>query len=281
MVTGIVRSVLLLAGVAAPALALRASQPSGPLQSCVVVHDVSANSSSRSDDARCVTRLPPASTFKIPHALLALDTGVVTASRVEPWDGTAYPGRPTWQQDHTVVSAMRPSVVWFFQRIAPRVGADRMRDWLTRVEYGNVDTSGPVTRYWLNGRLRVSPDEQVRFLRRFYERTLPASAAHMATVQSSLAQDPGTVENARGVHPLGVSWRAGLTLNAKTGATTAADGTSVSWLVGRLTADGRHHVFASAVWQTRGEVDTLAGARAAVRALSERGILQMAGAAAF
>lgn len=212
---------------------LPTAQAQVPLRTCVVIHDVSADRTERSDDTRCATRLPPASTFKIPHALLALDTGVVTASSVERWDGTPYPGRLAWQRDHTVLSALRSSVVWLFQRIAPRVGASRMHDWLVGVGYGNADTSGPVTLYWLNGRLRVSPEEQVRFLRRFYDDALPVAARHMTSVRTALLQDPGAVENASGVHPLGVTWRPGLSLSAKTGATMAEDGTNVSWLVGR------------------------------------------------
>ena len=229
---GRARLAWMVAGVATATITLPASQPPATVESCVVVLDVAAGRITRSREPNCATRLPPASTFKIPHALLSLETGVVTATSVEPWDGTAYPGRPAWQRNHTVVSALRPSVVWFFQRIAPRVGADRMHAWLTRVGYGNADTSGPVTHYWLNGRLRVSPDEQVRFLRGFYDGTLPVAARHVATVESSLQQDPGRVENASGSHLLDVGWRDGLTLSAKTGATTADDGTSVSWLVG-------------------------------------------------
>ncbi len=209
---------------------------------------------------------------QIPHALLALETGVVTAASVERWDGTAYPGRPAWQRNHTVVSAMRPSVVWFFQRIAPRVGAARMRTWLARVGYGNADTSGPVTEYWLNGRLRVSPEEQVDFLRRFYAGTLPVAAAHLATVQASLVQENGRFENASGSHPLAAAWRDGLSLSAKTGAATAGAGTSVSWLVGQLMVDRNPHIFASAVWANGGLVDPLAGAHEAVRELRRRGL---------
>ena len=40
------------------------------------------------------------------------------------------PTQPSWDRDHTVLSAMRPSVLWFFQRIAPRIGAERMHEWL-------------------------------------------------------------------------------------------------------------------------------------------------------
>ena len=243
-----------------------------PPRTCVVIFDVQTGSTARSG-VSCDTRLSPASTFKIPHALVALETGAVTTTTVEKWDGTPHPSQPSWDRDHTVLSAMKPSVVWFFQRIAPRIGAERMHAWLQQNEYGNADTSGPVTEYWLNGRLRVSPDEQVRFLRRFYSGELPVAAAYLTAVRGAIEQKPGTIENARGVKALDAAWPAGTTLNAKTGATTIADGQGVSWLVGRLSVGGQAYIFAGAAW-SQGAVDNLAGADAAIRAFKERKLLR-------
>jgi beta-lactamase class D len=249
---------------------------------CVVIYDVQAKTTWRSDAAGCATRLSPASTFKIPHALVALELGAVMPTSVEQWDGRRYADQPLWNRDHTVLSAMKPSVLWFFQRIAPRVGAERMQPWLQKLHYGNADVSGDITRYWVNGTLRVSPDEQVDFLRRFYARELPVRPEFMQLIEESLAQAPGTVENARGVHKLTAQWPAGVALNSKTGATTLASGESVSWLVGALSAGGRRHVFASVVWRDRGgaprlrsgQVDQLDAARLAITTLNERAVCQ-------
>lgn len=241
----------------------------GALESCVVIHDVAAGTTVRTDDRACAVRLAPASTFKIPHALVALEVGAVTPSDVERWDGTSYPGRAQWTRDHTVISALRPSVLWVFQRIAPRVGAARMQTWLTRLGYGNADTSGPVTEYWLNGRLRVTPDEQVTFLRRLFAGDVPFGTANRTAVLEALAQPPGAVENATGVHRLEVDWRADWRLVAKTGATRMADGTGVSWLVGQWRVGTKAYVFAGAAWRP-GEVDGLDGTRAVVREMRAR-----------
>lgn len=243
--------------------------PAALLLSCVAILNTATGQVSRTT-GQCDTALSPASTFKIPHALLALETGVVTASSIERWDGTRHPAQPSWDQDHTVLSAMRPSVLWFFQRIAPRVGAERMHAWLKRVGYGNADTSGPISEYWINGRLRVSVNEQLKFLSRFYAGDLPVAPAHIAAVREALNQTPGTIQNARGVHPLTLG--PGVDLNAKTGATTLASGEAVSWLVGQATVKGTRHVFAGAAWQLSGGVDSLEGVRAVERALVARGI---------
>src|SRR6185436_2379735 len=222
---------------------------SSAVHSCVVVSD-SGGAPQRwnGSPGDCATRLSPASTYKIPHALIGLETEVITESTVEKWDGVKHPEQPKWNLDHTVLSAMKPSVLWFFQRMAPKIGAARAHEWLQRFGYGNTDTSGEITQYWINGTLRVSPDEQVAFLRKFYDGTLPVSKTYVDQLKGAMEQSPGTVENARGITKLDAAWRQGISLNSKTGATTIESGESVSWLVGQLTVDQRKIVFASAAW---------------------------------
>ena len=87
-------------------------------ETCVVIQELTGSKPllQRGD---CAIRLSPASTFKIPHALVALQTGVVTTNSVERWNGSRYEQQPEWNRDHTVISALRPSVLWFF----PFIGA--------------------------------------------------------------------------------------------------------------------------------------------------------------
>jgi beta-lactamase class D len=129
------------------ATAGQAPRPQDATRQCVVIVDERAGTTWRSDVDGCATRLSPASTFKIPHALVALETGVLQPDTVEKWDGSRHPAQPLWDRDHTVLTAMKPSVLWFFQRIAPRIGAERMRQWLERMHYGNADTSGDIRSY--------------------------------------------------------------------------------------------------------------------------------------
>ena len=73
---------------------------------------------------RAVRRFTPASTFKIPHALFALDAGIVEDEfQVFPWDGIErsvgverYDA--VWNSSQTLPSSMRYSVVWLYQQFA-------------------------------------------------------------------------------------------------------------------------------------------------------------------
>lgn len=257
----------------AGALTLLAAPQTAASHRCVVIVDVKTADAWKSNAAECAARLPPASTFKIPHALVALETGAIAPDTVEKWDGTQYAEQPNWNRDQTVASALRPSVVWFFQRIAPRVGAARMHEWLQRLRYGNASTSGDVTMYWLNGTLRVSPVEQAAFLGQLYRGRLPFAADRVRLVRDALEQPFGTAENANGVmqlegpRPPGVTWR------PKTGR-TSVDGRPVSWLVGDVTIAGRGYAFASAVWRDdQIPIGPAEAAQLAVNTLAGRGLL--------
>jgi beta-lactamase class D len=70
-------------------------------------------------------RYAPASTFKVLHSLIALQTGVVPdAQATRRWDGTVYP-IPAWNKDQTLSSAVKDSVIWYFQDLAREIGRDR------------------------------------------------------------------------------------------------------------------------------------------------------------
>jgi beta-lactamase class D len=129
----------------------------------------------RYNPPRCADRFLPASTFKILNALIGLETGVIPdADYVIAWDGTRYP-IASWNRDHTLGTAIRYSVVWYFQELARRVGRERMQSCVAAAEYGNADISGEIDSFWLEGGLRISADEQVEFLKRLYAGELPFS----------------------------------------------------------------------------------------------------------
>jgi beta-lactamase class D len=123
----------------------------------------------------CRKRVTPCSTFKIPNSLISLETGVASGPDFSlPWNGTKYPIEP-WNHDQTLRSAFSVSCLWFYQELARRVGRQRMNEFVTKIRYGNGDTSGGMTNFWLSSSLAISPDEQVDFLRRLHARQLPFS----------------------------------------------------------------------------------------------------------
>ncbi|MEJ7699295.1 MAG: class D beta-lactamase [Pyrinomonadaceae bacterium] len=143
---------------------------------CFVLYDRKENKFVRYNSKRCAERFTPASTFKIPNSLIALETGVIKdENEIIKWDGVKR-DRAEWNKDHTLDSAFEFSALWFYQEIARRVGEERMRKYVNDFAYGNRNISGGIDQFWLRGNLRISPDEQITFLREVYENKLPVSA---------------------------------------------------------------------------------------------------------
>lgn len=130
-----------------------------------------------SDEARCGAALLPASTFKIPNSIIALETGVVADpdTDVFKWDGVTR-AFPDWNKDHTLRSAIAASAVPVYQEIARRIGDARMQRYVEALDYGNRDIGGGIDRFWLTGDLRISALQQVAFLDRLRRGALPVSA---------------------------------------------------------------------------------------------------------
>ncbi len=227
---------------AAALLAAVAAEP----ELCFLLYAEKDGSTTREPSDACYTRVTPASTFKIPHALAALDANVVSGvSEKIAYDGSQLPFE-RWKQDHDLASAMRDSVVWYFQRIAERLGVERERSYLKAFEYGNQDASGPLTSFWLGDSLRISPDEQLLFLRRFFGGKLPVREDAARAVTEILAQPDGRIVNAAGEHPFAAPWPEGTMVYAKTGRGTD-QGRTVSWLVGRVVRGERAWILVSSV----------------------------------
>jgi len=123
--------------------------------------------------------------------MIALETGAVENDEtVLPWDGRKY-SVEEWNRDNTLRSAIRVSCLPCFQAIARKVGPERMKDWVTKLDYGNHDTSGPVDQFWLTGGLRITPLQQIDFLRRFDAGKLPISKRTAETVRDIIVLDVG------------------------------------------------------------------------------------------
>lgn len=180
------------------------------------------------DRDRAEARFIPASTFKIVNALVALENGNVSDEHeVLRWDGVERE-IPSWNRDHSLASGMRFSVVWLYQEMARRTGAERMQGWLDRVGYGNRDSGGGIDQFWLTGELRISAVEQVELLRRLADGTLPFAPAHQDTTRRMLLTEDAP----------------GHQLYGKTGWAMIPGQTDLGWYVGWVERGSRRWFFA-------------------------------------
>lgn len=154
-----------------------------------VLYDLQQDQYFVHNSKRANTRFLPASTFKIFNSLVALEVGAVkNENQVLKWDGVQRPF-PEWNQDQTMRTAIKDSVIWFYQEIARRVGQERMQRYINLTNYGNQNISGGIDQFWLQGGLQISAKEQIDFLVKLYRDQLPFSQRTMNTVKDILINE--------------------------------------------------------------------------------------------
>jgi len=228
-----------------------------------VLKDVKNNQYIRYNEARCNQRFSPYSTFKIPNSLIALETGVIQDENiVTSYDPEKHPSEAwwpkEWQSDHSLRSAIKYSVVWFYQEIAKQVGKEKYQSYMEQFQYGNQDVSGPIDQFWLNSSLQISPNEQIDFLTRFYNNELSVSNRTTDIVKDILVLEKTDTYK----------------LSGKTGLGGSANGKSVGWLVGYLERVDNVYFFATNLEDSSS--DALIGKRKELtkQILTELGLLQ-------
>ncbi len=202
-----------------------------------VLHEESTGRTFTTNARLADTGFRPQSTFKIPHALIGLETGVISGEcHTWRWDGAPRTLK-AWEQDLDLGGALTTSCVPCFQEVARGVGADRMRQYLRVFRYGNEDISGPIDRFWLDGPLRISPREQTEFLHRMLGGELPVPMKSVDLIWDLLEIESGP----------GFTWR------GKTGLGTL-DGRAIGWLVGYAERNDQRWIYATFV-RSRADAD--------------------------
>ncbi|TIR39731.1 MAG: class D beta-lactamase [Mesorhizobium sp.] len=198
----------------------------------------------------CDQRVSPASTFKVPLSLIGYDAGILSDEHTPAWDYK--PEFKAVKRDQKTVDPTiweKDSVLWFSREITRRLGSERFAGYVSKFDYGNTDVSGNagkndgLTRSWVNSSLKISPVEQVDFLRRLLARKLPVSDKAYSMTEAILP----------------VFQAGGWTVQGKTGTTRLGDSAdkrsdgwrSLGWFVGWANKDTRNIVFARLVIDTK------------------------------
>lgn len=176
-------------------------------------------------------RHAPWSSFKIPNLIIALETSAARGlDHKRIWNPAHRPAKPywlpTWRQDQTLRTAFQHSVPWYFQDVALEVSAEHYRSTLARFGYGNAELPDNDDDFWLGGPPKISPWEQMMFIKRLVSATFSLKA--------------GTWQALREVSL--IKTKAGEALYGKTGSgplrAQDMDGPFEGWLVGWVERNG-------------------------------------------
>jgi len=201
------------------------------LSACIAIYSKEDDQYLVHNLPQCEEQLSPCSTFKIPNALIGLESGVLSGpGDVKEWDGTQH-SREALNRDHDLASAIKYSIVWYFQDVALEIGPEQMQASLDAFDYGNRDISGGQDRFWLSSSLKISALEQIDFMAALNDDQLPAGRDNQETVKRLMLQDYRLPEGFSGE------------LYGKTGTCLDADG-GHGWFTGFLHRDGEEYIFA-------------------------------------
>lgn len=166
-------------------------------------------------------RTSPASTYKIINSLIALETGVIDdENTVKKWDGKKR-YVPSWNKDHTLASAIKNSVIWYYQDLARDIGRERMQKYIDKLQYGNQKIGDKIDMFWLDGSLKISPEEQLKIIKNLYNEELPFDKEVIKTVKKILVNE----ETEKSI------------LSGKTGTYMDNGDPKASWYVGYIVSD--------------------------------------------
>ena len=175
----------------------------------------------------------PASTFKVMSSLAALESGVVTSldQRIALAQYTS--SREEINRELDFASAFKLSALPHYQQLVRRIGSARMQRYLDVVGYGNRDMGGGHDQFWIAGDLKISPRQQIEFLRRLVADDLPLRTVVMAQVRQIMRRD-----------------ELGGRLRAKTGWATSVEGLHTGWSIGWLEREDAEPLFFATLLQT-------------------------------
>lgn len=183
----------------------------------------------------CSLQFPASSTFKVPLAVMAFNSGILKdENTLLKWNGVK-DVREESNKDHDAKSWMKESVVWYSQRITPKLGKKNFQKYLDAFDYGNKDISAGITEAWLvspaadSSALKISAYEQVKFMEKLWTDRLPASKRSM-----KLTRDITYIETSP----------KGFKLSGKTGSNffDKEHTTHLGWFISHLSNDEQEYI---------------------------------------
>ncbi len=179
-------------------------------------------------------RMTPGSTFKIALSLMGFDRGILKDQENPIWPfHKGYDDfLESWKCPQTPQSWMKTSCVWYSRLLANQLGFYYLLSYVGAFDYGNLDASDPDS--WLNSTLKISPREQVVFIKKMVQEELPVSRYAIQMTKQLVFIDA--------FH----KWK----LFGKTGQ-GSIDGHELGWFVGWIEKDNRFYPFAYTIRDTK------------------------------
>lgn len=189
------------------------------------------------NEERANLRLPPFSTFKIANSMIALDIGVISGIEEKlTFDQKLYPIQNWWpdtwyMEPLNLRDAFAYSALPIYQSIAVQINDIRMKEYLHKFQYGNMDITSGIDTFWLGESLKITAKEQVDFIRKLYSQQLPLTKKTFSSMKEIMLSEK--TEKYK--------------IYSKTGAGHLSDHSFIGWYVGIVENNEGTHYFALSI----------------------------------
>lgn len=197
----------------------------------VLIFDASEGKYHTNSFREAEKRVIPASTFKIPHSIIGLETGILkNENTIFKWNGEKR-AFPVWEKDLALKEAFQTSCVPCYQELARKIRTERMRKYLSQLNFGQMPfNEKTIDDFWLTGKSNISALQQIDFLQRLYNgRFSIAKSTHTTLLRI-----------------LKIKEKRQYTLSGKTGLGKTPNG-DVGWFVGFVETNGKVYYFATRI----------------------------------
>ena len=150
------------------------------LEGTIVFLDLTSNQEIIFNSNLANIRTTPCSTFKIWNTLIGIENNLINSEN-DPfyiWDGISRP-YPDWNKNLTLQEAFKVSCVPAYQNLANKIGLKNMQFWITKLNYGDRDTSSGLDIFWLpmpnKKSILISPKEQAILIKQLINNQLSFS----------------------------------------------------------------------------------------------------------
>lgn len=225
------------------------------VEGTMVIESLNQNKSYIYNKQRAETFLSPASSFKIPHTLIALNEGIINKDSVILWDKKIRE-IDSWNQNQTLQTAFKNSCVWCYKEFTSKISVEKYKEYLKAIDYGNKKIGKDISDFWLDGSLQITTYGQMKFLKRLYENDLPFKIEDMDLVKEIMIEEQNEE----------------YTLRSKTGWSTSLKSQS-GWYIGYVETKDDVWFFATNII-TKGQKDLEKRKKITLEALKIEGIIK-------
>jgi beta-lactamase class D len=185
----------------------------------------------------------PASTFKIVHSLIGLQTGRVTNEKTAfAWNGVQT-GNKDCERDMNMEDAFRISCPAWYQQLALKIGKDTLQQWLDTLGYaskkGRFAITNNANKFWLDNTLKITADEELGLMKKLYFDQLPFQKRPQEIVRKMMLWENN----------------ANYKLSYKTGLAILPNTHQLGWMVGWIEENKRPYFFVLQVELANAEQD--------------------------